>query len=772
MPQQRGGGGLKRPWKKPKRSKGYWMQRKTITMTEVPKSESEEEDEHDVGNVDEEEGYARLCSVFDSNSGRSTAIDSEDDLDVDDDAGEARDTSTSAGDTDESEEVADEDEVDNERQSEDGDENEETDTGHDEESVERESDFEDSSSGDDDEKSAGDPSDPFVARYESGGVPTELREAAESKRHFSPEDLSWKHLGRLTLQRVEWGPGKKRKEGDRVKRRKVALDDGEDGEADNRESRAAQHRNNLVSGPVMPFSAKQAMERGYVKEQLSRNVASVNIANLATSSVNVVSAFQAQLFSLVSSYRDLLFTDRSYSNGEQIRIVYTLHALNHVLKTRTRIVKNNTRLAKGEDVGECRDQGLTRPKVLIVVPFRDSVKRVVGMMAELLFGKEKLKSGGGVGNTARFYSEYDAADQERRNKPDDFYDTFSGNVDDAFNLGIAVTKKSLKLYADFYSSDVIISSPLGLRMAMGSSDDETGGKQNSDFLSSIEVLILDQVDVFAMQNWEHVTGLFEGLNMQPKNSHGVDFTRVRMWALNKQSIFYRQTILFSALPMPEATALFNRRCFNYMGKLRSCNPVPNGGGNITKVMVNVPIVFHRFETESVMDSPNDRFDYFTSRIMPEYKKDVMYHTCVFVPSYFDYVRVRNWFSKADLDFLEVCEYTKDAKIAKARDHFFHGETHFLLYTERCHFFRRFAIKGIRHLIFFQPPQYPHFFSEMCNYLQPAFQNRKGGGSDGNMTITVLYSKYDAQRLAGILGTERAGQIVAEEKSVRMFVAGS
>ena len=42
-----------------------------------------------------------------------------------------------------------------------------------------------------------------------------------------------------------------------------------------------------------------------------------------------------------------------------------------------------------------------------------------------------------------------------------------------------------------------------------------------------------------------------------------------------------------------------------------------------------------------------------------------------------------------------------------------------------------------------PPQHPHFFSELCNYLQPAYQNRKGGGSDGNMTITVLYSKYDA-----------------------------
>ena len=41
-----------------------------------------------------------------------------------------------------------------------------------------------------------------------------------------------------------------------------------------------------------------------------------------------------------------------------------------------------------------------------------------------------------------------------------------------------------------------------------------------------------------------------------------------------------------------------------------------------------------------------------------------------------------------------------------------------------------------------------------------------------MTITVLYSKYDAQRLAGALGSKRAAQMVKAEKKVHVFVAGS
>jgi U3 small nucleolar RNA-associated protein 25 len=97
--------------------------------------------------------------------------------------------------------------------------------------------------------------------------------------------------------------------------------------------------------------------------------------------------------------------------------------------------------------------------------------------------------------------------------PRDHAETFEGNSDDDFRVGLKLTRKSVRLFTEFYGSDIIIASPLGLRMSIEkekcvafcrfSSHIISDVNRNFDFLSSIEILVADQLDSLTMQNWEH-----------------------------------------------------------------------------------------------------------------------------------------------------------------------------------------------------------------------------------------------------------------------------
>lgn len=736
---KKGGKGEPKPTRE--EVKDLFKQRKynknNYPMQQEEESSSEEEEEETPGE------YDQLLSAFGGSEG-GKAVDSESESSDDDDSdvdGQMDDASENNVEDDQEivSDNIDDDESDNELVKEGGDSSSEEDNVNDdndgvleedddevaEESGNENEEAEEQDQCSDDEQD--DTSDPFTAHFE-----TELHESAVKKlkagKCWTSSVIDWPELGSLQVQNLDWTAPKTLLPPDKA---------------------TVVQRKLISSFP----SSDSSIETLHIKEKLLNNFPKISSS---------VTPLQSELMPLICGYKDLQWNGRTHKNGEETRAVYTLHALNHILKTRNKIVGNNTKIEKGEDNEDgLRDQGLCRPKVLIVVPFKESLRRIVEMMIKLLGLEEK----GGVFNRKRFYDDFPAFDIDRKDKSDDFYDTFSGDIGDSFKLGIAVTKKTLKLYSDFYSSDIIIASPLGLRLVLGV---EGESDRDSDFLASIEVLILDQTDIFLMQNWDHVTTAISSLHQQPKESHGVDFGRVRMWGLDGLSSFYRQTIVISSTPTPEITGLFSRSCTNYFGKVRVSNPVENGA--ICGVLCETPVVFHRVDSKSIAGSLEDRLKYFTNKIMPQFKRDEMDHTLIFVPSYFDFVKVRNWFKMSDLDYSELSEYTKDKKIAQARDLFFHNEKHFLIYTERCHFYKRFRLKGIRHLIFYQLPQYSSFMGDLCNLLQSQFQNRRGG-SDTNMSITVLYNKYDAVRLAAVVSSDTAATMLQAENNVHKFETG-
>ena len=79
------------------------------------------------------------------------------------------------------------------------------------------------------------------------------------------------------------------------------------------------------------------------------------------------------------------------------------------------------------------------------------------------------------------------------------------SFDDHFYIGMSLKHNmklgtaKLKLYEKFYESDIIVGSPLAIRILTGQESDANAiadKKIDFDFLSSIEYLVLDSAEAF------------------------------------------------------------------------------------------------------------------------------------------------------------------------------------------------------------------------------------------------------------------------------------
>lgn len=477
----------------------------------------------------------------------------------------------------------------------------------------------------------------------------------------------------------------------------------------------------------------------------------------------VLDTIEKRVAPCIFGYHDVLFCERNTTNSETLRRLTCLHAVNHIFKTRDRVIKNNARLAREEndDDLDLRDQGFTRPKVLMLLPTRESCVRMVNMILSICEPEQQE-------NRKRFEDSYIEKDKLFSNdKPADFCELFGGNDDDLFRLGMKFTRKTVKYFSQFYNSDIIFASPLGLRMALGSD----GKKVDHDFLSSIEVAIVDQADSLVMQNWEHVEFIFEHLNLQPKEAHGCDFSRVRTWYLDNNAKYFRQTIVYSAFNTPEFNRLFFGQSLNWFGKIKVDREY---SGVLQELGLKIKQTFSRLESPSIVGDPDVRFAYFTSSIIPSLtrrNRDSI-GTLIFIPSYLDFVRVRNYLvtspSTSNLSFGSISEYTSVRDVARARSHFFTGRHNILLYTERAHHFRRYQLRGVRKVIMYGLPDNPLFYKEIIGgYLGRSVQEGKLEGDEASVRVT--FSKWDAMKLERVVGTERIGKMLGEKGDTFEFV---
>ena len=278
---------------------------------------------------------------------------------------------------------------------------------------------------------------------------------------------------------------------------------------------------------------------------------------------------------------------------------------------------------------------------------------------------------------------------------------------------------------------------------------------------------MDQTDALLMQNWEHVEYIFEHLNLQPKEAHDCDFSRVRSWYLDGNARFLRQMIIGTAFTTPELNGLVSKYAKNVEGqtKISSIHE-----GAILDMGLQIKQVFSRFDSTSLAAEPDARFKHFTSAILPSltrHKSSAIAGrgVLIFIQSYLDFVRIRNHFSTSpatqNISFGSISEYSSNKEVARARSHFYTGRHSILIYTGRAHHFRRYALRGVKQVIMYSLPDNPTFYREIVGgYLGRSISD--GSIAEGNASVRSMFSKRDALSLERIVGSSRYRKMLLDQ----------
>lgn len=370
-----------------------------------------------------------------------------------------------------------------------------------------------------------------------------------------------------------------------------------------------------------------------------------------------------------------------------------------------------------EDI-DIKDQGFTYPKVLILVPYKKHARIILDELINI-FSNSNWKN---ITNKKKFKDEYSEFDSN----------------DDCFRMGINISyfEQKLKLYSPFHESDIIIASPLGLKLASPNEADKAV-KNNKvyDFLSSIEIFLMDFSEVFIYQNMEHLNEILSFINRPPKNNQNiVNINRIKENYANNYGEFLRQNIIISHFKCLDIDVAINEISKNISGKILFEGPYENQIDLIKKELsekyssLNSQNYDIRYEFKILRDLKDEdefdeKFKYFTKNVWQNLYESFEKHTIIFISSSFDYLRLKSFFKQKSKSVCYISEDTDKKDWQRNRLYFENGKYKFLLYNERAHVYKKINLRFAKNIFFYSLPEDPKIFNEMIHLIDPVNYNK-------------------------------------------------
>ncbi|KAH0796001.1 digestive organ expansion factor [Histomonas meleagridis] len=426
-------------------------------------------------------------------------------------------------------------------------------------------------------------------------------------------------------------------------------------------------------------------------------------------------------------YRDFFYIGDDFENYRHPSV---LHVINHIY--------SDLYIKKHRPRDDVRDTTYTMTTVLVICPTRYQAYQFINDIIHFLPKTTEDGTPFEIQNLDRLQNEYTIEELPQfiqRTKPKDWLRTFGGNNSNEFKMGIRFHEHKIELFHQMSRSQLVIASSLSLFL-----------HDDMDFMSSIEVLILDSLDVLLMQNSDRLLQLISMLNKLPQKVTETDWKHLRLYCTDKQQHKMRQNIIYSSVLTPEIHNMFSR-FENIRGQIlirpKKYPPLllPGLERNFKRLscanIKNIGDTIERCFREKI---------FFLIKQWRSEPEEVAKRTIVYFVSTYRFLQARKMLEDNMIGFLELSDESTDEDNKRMKRAFRDDKNAVMLMTERFYFHYRPKLRQIERVVFIQPPTFQQFVGELA----------------GNCTATFYFTEFDEGALERVVGSDVYGKILQSE----------
>ena len=123
-----------------------------------------------------------------------------------------------------------------------------------------------------------------------------------------------------------------------------------------------------------------------------------------------------------------------------------------------------------------------------------------------------------------------------------------------------------------------------------------------------------------------------------------------------------------------------------------------------------------------------------------------------MPTYLEFVGISTHLRKINIQYAALHEYSSLPEVSRSRARFANNAVKVMIYTERIHHFRRYSLKGIKHIIMYKLPSNPKFYTELLATLDISRSNLST--NIDHPTARIIFSIWDMLQLERVVGNPR------------------